>query len=86
MGETDEKMYSRLMPLQEGAEFLGLSVNTLRQWAQHGKIESHKIGGRRLISEDEVIRIIEASRIPARSETRPRVTLTGTARDRAVSR
>jgi excisionase family DNA binding protein len=70
---TEEKMYSRLMPLKEAAAFLGISVETLRKWVQHGRVESHKLEGLRQMSEDEVIRIIEESRVPAVSETRPRV-------------
>lgn len=70
---TDEKTYGPLLPLKEGAAFLGVSVETLRQWVQRGLVESHKLWGRRLISEDEIIRIIEESKVPARGETRPRV-------------
>lgn len=61
--KDEEKMYGRLLPLKTGAEYLGVSLETLRKWVQDGKVESHKLWGRRLISEDEVIRLIELSRV-----------------------
>ena len=67
MTATDEKTYGPLLPLKEGAEFLGVSIETLRKWAQNGDVETHKLFGRRLISEDEIIRLIELSRQPARA-------------------
>jgi excisionase family DNA binding protein len=83
----EDKLYAPLLPLKEGAEHLGVSLNTLRAWIQSGRVESHKLFGRRLISEDEIIRLIELSRIPARSETRPRVaSLATTTLDRAFNR
>lgn len=63
----DDKMYAPLVPLKAAAHHLGISVETLRQWIQLGRIESHKLYGRRLISEDEIIRLIELSRQPARA-------------------
>jgi excisionase family DNA binding protein len=85
---TDEdKLYSPLLPLKEAADHLGVSLWTLRQWIQLGRIESHKLYGRRLISEDEICRLIDESRIPAISGTRPRVkSVTTSTRDRAVCR
>jgi len=65
--EADEKTYGPLLPLKEGAAFLGISLETLRKWAQLGYVETHKLYGRRLISEDEIIRLIEKSRQPARA-------------------
>lgn len=73
MTESDEKTYGPLLPLKEGAKHLGISERTLRERAQLGEVETHKLFGRRLISEDEVIRLIEESKIPARSGPRPRV-------------
>lgn len=81
----DDKMYAPLIPLKAGADHLGISVETLRKWAQEGRVETHKLFGRRLISEDEIIRLIEMSKIPARSETRPRVNLAGATRDRVLN-
>lgn len=72
--------YGILLPLSAAAEVLGLSIHTMRQWVQRGLIESHKLrNGARRISEDELIRIIEQSRQPARKkEARPRVPGVGT--------
>ena len=64
MTATDEKTYGPLLPLKEGAQFLGVSLETLRKWAQNGDVETHKLFGRRMISEDEIIRLIEESRQP----------------------
>lgn len=83
MIEQAEKTYGVLLPLPDAAEVLGVAERTLRDWIQRGLIESHDLfGGARRVSEDEILRIIEESRVPARSETRPRVNLAGTARDR----
>jgi len=67
MSEIDNKTYGALLPLEEGAEWLGVSVHTLRQKAQLGLVETHKLFGKRLISEDEIVRLIEESRQPARA-------------------
>lgn len=56
----------RLLPLREGAERLGVSIWTIRSWVQKGRVTSHKLGGKRLITESEVARLIEESRVPAR--------------------
>jgi|RhiMethySRZTD1v2_1073278.scaffolds.fasta_scaffold3316307_1 Helix-turn-helix domain len=82
MTESDEKTYGPLLPLKEGAKHLGISERTLREKAQLGEVETHKLFGRRLISEDEIIRLIEESRVLARGKARPRVNLAGTARGR----
>lgn len=73
MSESDEKTYGPLYPLDEGAKQLGVSVHTLRKKARNGDIETHKLWGRRLISEEEILRLREASRDPVRGEKRPRV-------------
>lgn len=59
----------RLMPIYQAADRLGLSHWTLRLWVQHGKIASHKLGGRRLIPISEIERLIAESRIPARKSS-----------------
>jgi excisionase family DNA binding protein len=73
MTESDEKTYGRLRTIAEASEWLGLSIETLRKKIQHGLIESHKLFGRRMISEEEIIRVIEESRVRVRGETRTRV-------------
>ena len=73
MSEANQKTYGRLVPIAEAAEWLGISAETLRKKIAHGLVESHKLWGRRLMYEEEIIRLIEESRDRARSETRPRV-------------
>jgi len=83
MIEPAEKTYGVLLPISDAAEVLGVAPRTLREWIQQGLIESHKLfGGVRRVSEDEILRIIEESRIRAGGETRPQVNLAGTARGR----
>lgn len=45
-----EKMYT----VSETAEMLRKSEITIRQWVQHNKIESVKVGGSRLIPESAI--------------------------------
>jgi excisionase family DNA binding protein len=56
----------KLRTIAHAADRTGLSHWTLRKWAQFGKITTHKLGGRRLIAESEIKRLIEQSRQPAR--------------------
>ena len=51
----------RLLTLKEAAERLGLSSWTLRRWCLQARIESVKLGGRRLIPESTIARMIEKS-------------------------
>lgn len=46
-----------LLPVKEVAKRLGLAEITIRQWIQHGKIESVKLGRSRRIPETEVVRL-----------------------------
>src|SRR5262249_54314985 len=57
----------RLLPLNEAAMRLGVSIWTLRFWIQQGKVARHKLEGRRRMAESEVQRLIAASRTPARA-------------------
>ena len=57
----------RLTGLEAAATRLGISVWTLRAWVQQGKIASNKLGGRRLIAESEIQRLITQSHVPARA-------------------
>jgi len=87
MTETNEKTWGRLITFEEMAEWLSCSIHTVRKKAQEGAFETHKLWGKRLVYEDEVIRLIEESRIPARSETRPRAqSVTTKTRDRVLNR
>lgn len=52
-GEEMEKLYT----VKQVAELLGFAEITIRQWIQHEKVESVKIGRGRRIPESEVIRL-----------------------------
>jgi excisionase family DNA binding protein len=52
-GDILEKFYS----VKQVAESLGMSEITIRQWIQHNKIKSVKIGRSRRISEVELTRL-----------------------------
>jgi excisionase family DNA binding protein len=56
----------RLAPIPEAAHRWGVSIWTVRDWIQNGKIVSHKLGGRRLVPVSEIERLITESRQPAR--------------------
>lgn len=47
----------KLFKVREVAEILNLAEITIRQWIQHGKIESIKVGGSRRIPQSEVERL-----------------------------
>ena len=59
-----------LVSIEETALCLGLSPATIRAWILQGKIASNKLGGRRLIPQSEVIRLIEVSHQPATQKLR----------------
>jgi excisionase family DNA binding protein len=63
---SNEISGDRLTGLESAAKRLGVSVWTLRAWIQQGRIASNKLGGRRLIPESEINRLIAASHVPAR--------------------
>ena len=48
------------------ARRLGVSVYTVRSWLRQGRLEHFKFGRRVLVTETEVLRFIDAGRIPAR--------------------
>jgi len=54
----------KLVTIQEAAETLGLSVWTLRSWAYAGRICSHKLGKRLMISRLELDRIMSEAERP----------------------
>jgi excisionase family DNA binding protein len=61
----------RLAPIPEAAHRWGVSIWTVRDWIQNGKIASHKLGGRRLVPVMEIERLIAESHRPARRELQP---------------
>jgi excisionase family DNA binding protein len=55
---------ARLLTVQTCADQLGLSVWTVRLWAYNGKIASHKLGSRLMVSQSEMDRVISESERP----------------------
>lgn len=48
----------KLLKVKEAAELMGVASITVRQWIQHGKIESVKVNGSRRIKESVVKEMI----------------------------
>lgn len=55
---------SILLPIKIAAQTLGLSVWGLRAMAYSGRIASHKLGSRLMVSQAEIDRIIRESERP----------------------
>ena len=55
---------ARLIGVQQAADQLGLSVWTIRFWAYNGKISSHKLGSKLMVSTAEIDRIVAESERP----------------------
>jgi len=49
----------KYVTVKEFARITSFAEITIRQWIQHGKLESIKIGGSRRIPESELERILE---------------------------
>lgn len=58
----------QLISLDSAAGLLGLSIWTLRQWAQAGKITSYKLGRRRLVAFSDIEALVSQARQPATSK------------------
>jgi excisionase family DNA binding protein len=54
----------KLLTIQEAAQTLNLSVWTLRSWAYAGRISSHKLGKRLMVSQEELDRILAETERP----------------------
>ena len=54
----------KLLTIQEAADTLSLSVWTLRSWAYAGRISSHKLGKRLMVSREELDRIVAETERP----------------------
>ena len=65
---TNPKSKDRLMSLREAAFRLGVSHLTLKGWVEDRKVNSHKLGARRLIAESEIERLIKESLTPRKRE------------------
>jgi excisionase family DNA binding protein len=57
----------KLHSFEEAASILGLKSVTLRTWARRGQVSSVKLGRRRLLSEEEIHRLISENTVPARA-------------------
>ena len=55
----------RLINIRDAAAILGISPWTVRAWIVQGKINSAKLGTRRLVPESEVKRLLVESIVPA---------------------
>jgi len=55
------KGYGKLISIREAAERLGVSEWTVGRWARQGRFTTVKLGGRRLVPETELDRIIESN-------------------------
>lgn len=63
----DEESTSPEMRIGEAAEWLGVSVETLRRWGKEGRITvSRTAGGQRMVSRTEVNRLMGERRRPGR--------------------
>ena len=67
----DVMLKSKLLGISQGATVLGVSPHTLRRWCDVGRIASHKLGGRVLVSMAELDKTIRESERPRR-EHEPR--------------
>ena len=62
----DEQSTGPEMRIGEAAEWLGVSVETLRRWGREGRISLVRTaGGQRLVSRDDVARLMVERRKPA---------------------
>lgn len=61
-----------MLKVHEAAERLGLADSTLRAWIAAGRIEVIRLGRAVRISPEEVARVIQESRVPARTRQQPR--------------
>jgi excisionase family DNA binding protein len=62
----------KLQSFAEAAVILGVKDVTLRTWARREQISSVRLGRRRLISENEIQRLIAENTVPARAALRGR--------------
>jgi excisionase family DNA binding protein len=53
--------FGRLLSLKQAAEQLGLSAWTLGRWARQGRFQTVRLGGRRLVPECVISKLIEGN-------------------------
>ena len=61
----DPRPQKRLLTAPEAAEYLGLAVWTIRQWASQGRIPKVKLGKALRFDVEDLDRMIAKSKIPA---------------------
>ena len=54
----------KLVGIRDASHYLGLSPWTIRSWCYSGKIASHKVGSRLMVSMEELERVIHESERP----------------------
>lgn len=62
------EMTDRLRSIQEAADRLGISPWTVRRLADRGELRSVRMGRRVLISEREIVRVINNGTVKARGD------------------
>lgn len=68
-GDYKKSQERRLYGVGEGAEMLGISIWTLRQWAYAGRCASVKLGSRLMIPAEELDRLIADGKRARAAET-----------------
>lgn len=68
LAELQQAGCRRMLSLAQCAERTGMKVSTWRAWVLLRKVPYHKIGRSVRILEDDLNRLIAASRIPARED------------------
>ena len=61
---------TKLLTLRECSELTGHKVSTWRAWVLRKRVPYHKVGRSVRIAEEDLQKIIEQSRIPAREQLR----------------
>jgi excisionase family DNA binding protein len=59
-----------LLGVKQAGEMLGLSPWTIRQWCYTGKIASHKIGSRLMVSQEAIDQLLAESLRPRLQDVR----------------
>lgn len=64
MDKKPEKLYS----LPEVADFLGLSLLTVKRWSYQRRFPVVKLGSRTMVRESEIVKLQDRCDIPAKSD------------------
>jgi excisionase family DNA binding protein len=66
--KKNQDLKDQLMSIEDFATTLGLSPWTIRAWIRDGKLNSFKVGSRRLLSPKEIDRLTKEGFQPASKE------------------